>query len=95
MIPPVDHRPPEAVADFTDVPPLVFRSVRGADACPPVKPAPRSNDLDRGGRSWRRFALGLAVGVFLTAVAAGAAPGRAVRDLLGGAFTRGHFARAV
>lgn len=29
------------------------------------------------------------------AVAAGAAPGRAVRDLLGGVFTRGHFARAV
>jgi len=31
----------------------------------------------------------------IDAVAAGAAPGRAVRDLLGGAFTRGHFARAV
>ena len=33
--------------------------------------------------------------VAIDAVAAGAVPGRAVRELLDGAFTRGHFARAV
>lgn len=90
MIPP-DHRPPEAVADFTDVLP-VFRSrrARKAEQAPIADAASRSKAFDWRLARLRWVLIGFAAGLALGSMTAGLARGETSRDWGGSSATLKH-----